>query len=275
MKRVLRFAPTLFGLIFSLGSLTACQTPDTLPPKVTVTAASAPLRIGLSDCAIEFGHLVDRDLPQNMSHAEIQFIQGNDRTLLEDLEEGFLDAALVYYIPDKEEHWFNPVALDGLVFIVHPDNSTLDIGLAEAKALFSGSVLDWSTIGGPELEVKLISREPGAGARIILEERLMAELPIAGSSLIAPSGESLQSIVVQEPGAIGFSTMGSAEDMKVLSIEGVTAIPANTSDQSYPLTAPLYFVSSGEPDGELRGFLAWLQSPEGQATIGEKYGQVR
>lgn len=275
MKRVLRFAPTLFGLIFSLGSLTACQTPDTLPPKVTVTVASAPLRIGLSDCAIEFGHLVDRDLPQNMSHAEIQFIQGNDRTLLEDLEEGFLDAALVYHIPGKEEHWFNPVALDGLVFIVHPDNSTLDIGLAEAKALFSGSVLDWSTIGGPELEVKLISREPGAGARIILEERLMAELPIAGSSLIAPSGESLQSIVVQEPGAIGFSTMGSAEDMKVLSIEGVTAIPANTSDQSYPLTAPLYFVSSGEPDGELRGFLAWLQSPEGQATIGEKYGQVR
>ncbi len=275
MKRVLRFAPTLFGLIFSLGSLTACQTPDTLPPKVTVTAASAPLRIGLSDCAIEFGHLVDRDLPQNMGHAEIQFIQGNDRTLLEDLEEGFLDAALVYHIPGKEEHWFNPVALDGLVFIVHPDNSTLDIGLAEAKALFSGSVLDWSTIGGPELEVKLISREPGAGARIILEERLMAELPIAGSSLIAPSGESLQSIVVQEPGAIGFSTMGSAEDMKVLSIEGVTAIPANTSDQSYPLTAPLYFVSSGEPDGELRGFLAWLQSPEGQATIGEKYGQVR
>ena len=275
MKRVLRFAPTLFGLIFSLGSLTACQTPDTLPPKVTVTVASAPLRIGLSDCAIEFGHLVDRDLPQNMGHAEIQFIQGNDRTLLEDLEEGFLDAALVYHIPGKEEHWFNPVALDGLVFIVHPDNSTLDIGLAEAKALFSGSVLDWSTIGGPELEVKLISREPGAGARIILEERLMAELPIAGSSLIAPSGESLQSIVVQEPGAIGFSTMGSAEDMKVLSIEGVTAIPANTSDQSYPLTAPLYFVSSGEPDGELRGFLAWLQSPEGQATIGEKYGQVR
>lgn len=275
MKWVPRFAPILLRLIFFLGFFSACQSPATIPPTVRVTAALPPLRIGLSDSASELGHLVERELPHNVSLAGIQLIEGNDRTLLEDLEAGSFDAVLVYHVPGGEEYWFNPVALDGLVFVVHPDNSMTDVSLAEAQALFAGSINDWSSFGGPELEVKLVSREPGAGARIIMEEKLMAGVPIAASSLIAPDGESLRSEVLEEPGAIGFNMMGNAEDMKILSIDGVTAIPTHTADQSYPLTAPLYFVSTGEPDGELRGFLAWLQSPEGQQTIGEKYGQVR
>jgi ABC-type phosphate transport system substrate-binding protein len=275
MNKVPWFAPTLVGLIFSIGSLIACQAPAEPLPEVTVTTAPRPLRIGLSDDASEFGDLVGREFPLNASNVDLQFIEGNDQVLLEDLDTSFLDAALVYSVPTGEEYWFNPVALDGLVFIVHPDNSLKDVSLADAKALFSGAVKNWSSFAGPELEVKVVSREPGAGVRIILEEQLMAGLPIAGSSSIAPSGQSLRSIVLKEPGAIGISMMGNAEEMNVLSIGGITAIPAHTADQSYPLTAPIYFVSIGEPDGELRGFLAWLQSPEGQARIGEKYGQVR
>lgn len=275
MKWVPRFAPILLGLIFFLGFLSACQSPATFPPTITVTAAMPPFRIGLSDSASEFGHLVERDLPPNVTLPGVQLIEGNDRTLLEDLEAGYFDAVLVYYVPGGEEYWFNPVALDGLAIIVHPDNPVVDLSLAEAQALFAGSIPDWSSIGGVELEVKLISREPGSGARTILEESLMAGVPIAGSSLIAPDGESLRSKVLEEPGAIGFGMMGSVDDVKVLTIDGVSAIPSHTADQSYPLTAPLYFVSTEEPEGDLRGFLAWLQSPEGQQTLGEKYGRVR
>jgi hypothetical protein len=38
-----------------------------------------------------------------------------------------------------------------------------------------------------------------------------------------------------------------------------------------------YFVMPGpaEPRGELRAFLAWLQSAEGQIVLDEKYGRVR
>jgi phosphate transport system substrate-binding protein len=80
--------------------------------------------------------------------------------------------------------------------------------------------------------------------------------------------------VAATPGAIGYTMMVSAGERSLL-VDGHAASPDTVEDQSYPLTTPIYFVSLAEPTGPVRDFLAWLQSPEGQAELREKYGQVR
>jgi phosphate transport system substrate-binding protein len=88
--------------------------------------------------------------------------------------------------------------------------------------------------------------------------------------------EQVIEAIADNPAAIGYSMMGAVDiRVKTLAIDGIMASLTTTADQSYPLTSPLYFVSAAEPTGDLRAFLAWLQSDEGQTVIGEKYGRVR
>jgi ABC-type phosphate transport system substrate-binding protein len=69
----------------------------------------------------------------------------------------------------------------------------------------------------------------------------------------------------------------SQSTVKMLPIDGRSATPGTTTEQTYPLTTPLYFLAAteSEPSGELRAFLAWLQSDAGQAVVGDVYGRVR
>jgi phosphate transport system substrate-binding protein len=206
----------------------------------------------------------------------LQFITANNRTLLADLAGGQLEAVLVHHIPANSENWFNPVALDGLVIVVHPDNPVESLSLAEIQAIFNGRLDNWSAVGGPDLAIQLVSREQGAGTRTLLGERILLEQRLAITAEIVSGNEQMLEMVAGSPAAVGYSMMGSvSSQVKSLLVEGLAATPESTAGQSYPLTSPLYFVTLQEPAGELRAFLAWLQSPAGQQIIGQRYGRVR
>ena len=103
--------------------ISACsQEPETPQPSVTPTAFPKILRIGSSSEASGLAHLVGEHYSSEHGQTEIKFIHGNDRTLLEDVASGEIDAGFVYYLPADSPLWFNPVALDGLVFVTHPAN---------------------------------------------------------------------------------------------------------------------------------------------------------
>ncbi|MFZ0546084.1 MAG: substrate-binding domain-containing protein [Candidatus Promineifilaceae bacterium] len=260
-------------LVLGVGCEAEVPTPPLL---VTPTAPPTALRIGLTDSAAEIGTLTAKGFEAQYPQMTLQFIGGNNRTLLADLAAGELDAVLVHTIPAATENWFNPVALDGLVVIVHPDNPVMGLGTAEIQAIFNGRITNWFSVGGADLPVEVISREQGAGSRSLFSERIMQEQRVAITARIASDNNQMIEAVAANPAAVGYSMMGVVgPDVRALAIDGIMATTATTADQSYPLTTPLYFVSTAEPTGDLRAFLAWLQSDEGQGMIGEKYGRVR
>jgi phosphate transport system substrate-binding protein len=271
--------------LFLLILFTGCEAePPPPPPPATPTSPPPTLRIGLTDSAAGLADLVAEPFAAQNQQAALQFITANNRTLLADLAGGQLEAVLVHYIPANSENWFNPVALDGLVIVVHPDNPVESLSLAEIQAIFNGRLDNWSAVGGPDLAIQLVSREQGAGTRTLLGERILLEQRLAITAEIVSGNEQMLEMVAANPAgspagspaAVGYSMMGSvSSQVKSLLVEGLAATPESTADQSYPLTSPLYFVTLEEPAGELRAFLAWLQSPAGQEIIGQRYGRVR
>jgi hypothetical protein len=264
--------------------LAACQPQPAPLPANTPLPPPVVQQIGLSSSAAALAELVAEPFAEQSNLASPQFILANNATLFTDLIAGQLEAILVHHIPAGSPGWFNPVALDGLVIVVHPDNPVENLSLGEVQALFNGRITNWSALGGPDQPINLISREQGAGTRAILQQRVLAEQRISINALIQPDDRSLLAAVAADPLAVGYSMMGTAAsrqdrgptaEVKLLSIDGIVPTPATTADQTYPLTAPLYFLSPTEPQGELRAFLAWLQSDDGQAAIGDWYGRVR
>lgn len=266
--------------LWALLVLAACTAQPAPPPTLPATPSLTLLQIGVTSSASPLIPLIEANyVPQN-PQATVQFVQGNSAALLADLASGLLDAVLLHHIPEGEARYFNPVALDGLVFIVHPNNPAGTLTSAEAQAIFNGRITNWQSVGGADEPIVLLSREPGSGLRTLLRQRIMAEQRISPNALLVAGDEAMLTAVANNPAAIGVSSLGSASQalgVKILVVDGRSATPATTADQTYALTTPLYFLAAtqAEPQGDLRAFLAWLQADEGQAVLGEVYGRIR
>lgn len=259
--------------------LSACTgTEPVAPSPAATTPASTLLNVGISDNAQALAEPWASAYQAQTERAHVNFVGGNNSTLFSDLEEGQLDAILVHHIAEgaQEDVWFNPVALDGLAIVVHADNPVTSLAQSEIQRLFSGETDNWSAVGGADLTVAPIGQERGDGARTVFARRVMGARPVSINTVIHSDSESLIEAVAAEPGAIGYTTMsGLADGVRPIAVDGVAPTPENAASQAYPLTVPLYFVSNGEPQGELRAFLAWLQGAEGQSVVSEIVGSVR
>ena len=269
-----------FWWLLAVGLVIGCAGQPAPPPTLPATAVHELLQVGVTSSASPLIPLIEAVYAQENPQAELLFVSANSDTLTADLGSGQLDAILVHHIAEGETRYFNPVALDGLVFIVHPNNPIQTLSRAEVQAIFNGRITNWQSVGGADEEIVLLSREQGAGLRTILRQQVMAEQRISPNALLEADNEAMLTAVANNPAAIGYSSMGSASQVagvKILPMDGRSATPATTADQTYPLTTPLYFLtaSAAEPTGELRAFLAWLQSDEGQRMIEGVYGRVR
>lgn len=255
----------------------ACTTVP-VPPDVPTVVSPTRLQIGVASSAVGYEALVAEPYGAERPFTHLEFTHANSTALLTKLNEGSLDAAFLHVIPENNRLWFNPVALDGLAIIVHPENSVRELSLAQVQGVFNGRLQQWSALGGADVPIELVSREFGSGARVLLQQRVLAEQPLHINALVQTSQDGLVAAVARNLNGIGYGLMGALpDDVVAVAINGRLPTPNEVGTQNYALTTPLYFVTSDttEPEGELRHFLAWLQSPTGQAVISERYGRVR
>ena len=260
--------------------LSTCSGDRATPPPLATSAPTVLLNVGLSDNAEPLASILSSAYAAKTEHASINFVAGNNEALFDDLNGEQLDAILVHHIadgsPNGREYWFSPVALDGLVLVVHPQNAVASLTLAQVQGLFSGEIGNWAAVGGPDRTVVPYGREPGDGSRTIFARRVMGSRPVNINTVIHSDSNSLLADIATDDAAIGYTMIGALDDtVTAVAVDGIAPTPATAATQEYPLTVPLYFVANGEPQGELRAFLAWLQSPEGQAIVSEKVGSIR
>lgn len=258
--------------------LVACAPPPLPPPPPTPTMPDPAPVVGVTRSAMPGFADLSPAFGQMSGAVPPRFVSANDATLWAELESGQVDAIVTHTIPPGAANWFNPVALDGLIFIVHPDNPVTSLTPGKVQALYAGSIADWLAAGGSETAVIPIGREPGSGARALFRERVMADRRVTINARLVADPEAVRAAVAAEPGAIGYLMLGNDRTgVKTISLDGLEPTPATLADQSYPLTSPLYFVMPGaaEPGGHLRAWLAWLQGDEGQGLLGARYGRVR
>ena len=90
-------------------------------------------------------------------------------------------------------------------------------------------------------------------------------------------------LVETTPCAIGYSGLAYATDHVkmpcVATEDGAACVSPSVdtaSDGSYPIARPLFMYTNGEPQGEIKSYLDWILSDEGQCIISDKgYAPVR
>ena len=186
------------------------------------------------------------------------------------VESGAADIGMSSRALKKEEShlWSAEIAKDGLAVIVHPENPVNGLTLAQVRAVYDGTALNWLDIGGLDAEIHVITREDGSGTRGAFEELAMEGRFIKPSAIVQDSNGAVRQIVSGDRNAIGFISLGITDDtVKAVNLNGIAATPENVLNGTYSLYRPFLFVAKEEPDGEAGAFIDFIFSRDGRALL--------
>jgi phosphate transport system substrate-binding protein len=177
----------------------------------------------------------------------------------------------------EEEKQFQGVliARDGLAVIVHLSNPIKSLTKDEIQGLFSGRITNWKQVGGPDREVRPITREEGSGTCDSFMNLVMKKRRISDRALVQESNGAVKELVKGDPCAVGYLSLGLVgTEVKALEIDGAAATAEHVVSGTYGLARPFLFVTKGAPGPAAQQFIDYVLSPEGQQML-QSEGLVR
>ena len=167
------------------------------------------------------------------------------------------------------------VALDGLAVVVNSANPVKRMTIPQIADLYMGKIRSWKELGGADRAVVLLSREVNSGTHVYFKEHVLgAGQEFAPEALLMPSSQAIADEVATNPDAIGYYGMGYLNPRNIAVAVAKTAAgpylaPSEDPIRSgaYPIARPLFIYSTEEPQGLVKTFLNFTQSPEGQVIV--------
>lgn len=166
--------------------------------------------------------------------------------------------------------WSRDLAYEGIAIIVNPRNPLSGLSLPLARDVFSGARSQWSDLGVASLgDITLAVRDEGDSSRQAFDRQVMGPVRLSSNALVLSSLDVAVNLVAAEPTSIAYApsswlTGSRASRVKVLPLDGVPPSSEAIATGAYPVPRPVNLIAPAEPSGELRQFVAWALSAEGQ-----------
>ncbi len=182
------------------------------------------------------------------------------------------------------------VGYDALAVFTHSDNPMDSFTIDKLAGIYGedGGINKWTQLGievpgCAGQEIIRISRQNNSGTYSYFRKAVLKRKDFKSGSRDMHGSKDVVDIVEKTPCAIGYSGLAYAtEHVKMACIstkEGDTCTApsvASASDNSYPIARPLFMYTNGEPKGDIKKYLDWILSDQGQCIILKKgYAPVR
>ena len=173
----------------------------------------------------------------------------------------------------------NTVAVVGMGPIV---NSSVDVdGLTteQLKGIFTGSITDWSEVGGTAGKIQVIERKAGSGTRATFEAAVLAGekapdtfVPVAEED---SSGTVVEKIQATE-GSISYLAFSYFDDtkFKALKVDGVEPTAENVCNGDFNIWAYEHMYTAADADEATQAFIDFMLSDEVQGSLVEEEGFI-
>jgi phosphate transport system substrate-binding protein len=181
------------------------------------------------------------------------------------------------------------VCFDALAVYSNPANPIKEISVEELREIWAegGTITMWEQINPAFTgKITLFGRQNNSGTYDYFREHICGKTADkkqrefrGGISEMNGSSEVVEN-VAKTTSALGYSGMGyktpNVNWLKVSNKKGEPALEPGADvarSGKYPISRKLYVYTAGEPTGELKDYIDWILSPEGQKIV-EKEGFV-
>lgn len=192
--------------------------------------------------------------------------------LMDNLEGGQIDYVISSYIPIRKDIWAAPIAQDGLVLIVHPDNPILNLDTDTIRDIYTGHITDWESLSNIELPMIPLTYSDTHDSYHEFHRLIMGRQRITGNAQLVPNIEAMIDQVADTPKAIGYIPLNHiTSKVKQLTVNYIEATQETMIANIYPLRTTLFVIGREEPSVAYRTFFSWIQSQMGQAVVAQNH----
>lgn len=164
-------------------------------------------------------------------------------------------------------------AKDGLAVYLPEASPVSELTLEQVKDIYTGKIKNWKDVGGPDAGIILYGRENNSGTYVYFRDNVLLGKDFAPNMQSMPGTAAVVNAVSKDPKSIGFGGAAYAKGIKFAKIKkdaktpGYEPTPENIKSGAYPVTRFLYLYLSSRPTGEIKKFVDWVLSDDGQGVV--------
>jgi phosphate transport system substrate-binding protein len=237
-------------------------------PTITMSGAtgSAPL----------LQQLIPVYIKSHPRQVRIRFAQGGGEVGVQDVSAGSVTIGDAARDPkpstDAPGLVFYPIAKDAFCFDVNPSNKLAGLTTAQAKAIWSGSVRNWSQVPGATANgtIDLIGRTSASSLPPLVASILLAGGKVSPLAELLGSDGLVENAVSKDPNAIGYNSgfyAGQTKFVHALAYNGITCDLHNARSGQYPGVRTYYEVTKGRATGQTAKFITWMRTNKAAKKI--------
>ncbi|NOT34789.1 MAG: phosphate ABC transporter substrate-binding protein [Candidatus Eisenbacteria bacterium] len=164
-----------------------------------------------------------------------------------------------------------PVARDGLSIYLHESNTVKSLTIPQLREIYTGVITNWKAVGGLDAPITLYSRENNSGTYVYFKDHVLLGRDYSARCQTLPGTAAVVNAVARDPNGIGYGGAAYAAGVRECGVQKATGGPAvlpteaTIRDGTYPITRFLYFYTRTRPAGDVKKFVDWVLSADGQA----------
>jgi phosphate transport system substrate-binding protein len=164
-------------------------------------------------------------------------------------------------------------AKDGITLYVNESNGVSELSIAQIKAIYLGEITNWKDVGGREAKIILYGRENSSGTYAYFRDNVLGGKDYSAAMQSLPGTAAVVNAVSKDNLSIGYGGAAYAKGIKILKVKkdaGSTAYeptPETIKLNQYPITRYLFMYTRAKPTGDMKDFIDWTLSEEGQSVV--------
>jgi phosphate transport system substrate-binding protein len=167
-----------------------------------------------------------------------------------------------------------PCAKDGITIFLNDANKVEELSLKQLSDIYQGKIKNWKELGGNDAEIRLYGRENSSGTYAYFHDEVV-KADYAASVQTLPGTAAVVNAVKKDVNGIGYGGAAYAVGVKHARVKkdagSQATLPSteNIAKGTYPITRYLYMYLKNRPTGEIKKYIDWILSPEGQMIVTE------
>jgi phosphate transport system substrate-binding protein len=164
-------------------------------------------------------------------------------------------------------------AKDGITLYVNETNPVSELSIDMIKGIYLCEITNWKDVGGPDQKIVLYGRENSSGTYVYFRDNVLGGKDYSPTMQSLPGTAAVVNAVAKDKIGIGYGGAAYAKGVKIVKVKKDADSPAyeptpeTIKQGQYPITRYLYMYTRVKPTGDMKDYIDWTLSDEGQAIV--------
>ncbi|MEE8721767.1 MAG: phosphate ABC transporter substrate-binding protein [Eggerthellaceae bacterium] len=171
----------------------------------------------------------------------------------------------------------NQVCVVGMGPVANKSCGVTNLTMEQLQGIFTGSITNWSEVGGADQDIVVLNRASGSGTRATFEDAVLkgVTVPESFKPQEQDSSGTVAKMVAETPGTISYLAFSYFDDtMTALQVDGVDPKDENVESNTWKIWAYEHMYTAASPDEVTSAFIEYMMGSEVQGTLVPQTGYI-